>query len=95
MGKVLRKIVYLAKTEAVLFIAGTAAVLSMYWVPPSLAYLDYIDFSVIALLFCLMTVVAGFQHSGVFFSIAQKILTKVTDTRVLAYVLVFFCFFNH
>jgi len=27
---VLRKIVYLAKTEAVLFIAGTAAVLSMY-----------------------------------------------------------------
>lgn len=94
MKKVLRKIASLVKTETILFMAGIVAILSMFWVPPSLAYLDYIDFSVITLLFCLMTVVAGFQHSGVFFLIAQKILTRITNTRALAYVLVFLCFFS-
>lgn len=94
MKKVSQKIIFLVKNETILFLAGTAAVLSMLWVPPSLAYLEYIDFGVIALLFCLMTVVAGFQHSGVFFLIAQKILKRITNTRALASVLVFLCFFT-
>lgn len=94
MGKVLQKMVVLVKTETILVIAGAGAILSMFLVPPSIAYLGYIDFGVISLLFCLMTVVAGFQRSGVFLLVAGKILKKVTDTRTLAYVLVFFCFFS-
>lgn len=94
MSKVWRKILTLFKTETVLLLAGGAAILSMFWVPPSFAYLDYIDYSVIALLFCLMTVVAGFQHSGVFFFLAKKILKRIGNTRALASVLVFFCFFT-
>ncbi|HEY8392240.1 MAG TPA: SLC13 family permease [Capillibacterium sp.] len=94
MGKGLRKMVLLLKTETVLCIAGAVAILSMFWVPPSRAYLDYIDFSVLALLFCLMTVVAGFQRSGFFFLVAQKILARIDNMRALARVLVFLCFFS-
>ena len=49
------------KNELVLVIAAMAALVSMLFVPVSAAYMEYFDWQVLALLFCLMTVVAGFQ----------------------------------
>ena len=43
------------RKEPVLFIAALAALLSMIAVPPSAAYLGYVDVRVLCLLFCLMT----------------------------------------
>lgn len=94
MNQVLRKMILLVKKETVLCLAGAAAILSMFWVPPSRAYLDYLDLRVLALLFCLMTVVAGFQRSGFFALVAQKILARISNTQALARVLVFLCFFS-
>lgn len=48
------------KKEAVLAIAALCALVSALFVPPSLAYVDYLDLRVLCLLFCLMVVVAGF-----------------------------------
>ena len=65
--------------EPVLSIAAVAAALSMLLVPPSAAYLGYIDVRVLCLLFCLMAVVLGFQSCGVFAALAlfRRDLLKV------------------
>ena len=62
------------KKEAVLAIAALCALVSALFVPPSLAYVDYLDLRVLCLLFCLMVVVAGFRSSGVFSVLAQRLL---------------------
>lgn len=49
------------KKEPVLSAAAVLAVLSMFFVAPSPEYLSYIDFRTLALLFSLMTVVAGLE----------------------------------
>jgi Na+/H+ antiporter NhaD/arsenite permease-like protein len=82
------------KAEAVLCISGIAAVLSMFFLPPSLEYLTYIDFRVLSLLFCLMAVVAGFNKTGVFLLLSEKLLNKVANIRSLSFALIMLCFFS-
>ncbi len=81
------------KEQPVLVVSALCAIISAFWVPPSKAYLEYIDFRVLILLFGLMAVMAGFQKIGVFSAIAGKLLERVRDTRMLAGVLVNLCFF--
>ena len=57
-------------------------------------YLSYIDYRVLALLFCLMTVMEGFKSTGFFAAVAGKLLEKVKTFRQLYLVLVFLCFFT-
>ena len=80
--------------EAVLCIAALAAGITMLFVPPSPDYLDYIDFRVLALLFCLMAVVAGYNKTGVFVLLSEKILMRVANVRSITLVLVLLCFFS-
>ena len=89
-----RKIVNFAKKETVLFAAVLLAFGSMVCVPPDLQYLSYIDYRVLALLFCLMTVMEGFKSTGFFAAVAGKLLEKVKTFRQLYLVLVFLCFFT-
>lgn len=79
--------------EIVFCVASLLAVLSMLVVPPSAAYVEYIDFRVLALLFCLMIVVAGFTNAGVFEKLMNVLVGIVHNTRQLAIVLVMACFF--
>lgn len=89
-----RKIVSFAKKETVLFAAVLLAFGSMVCVPPDMQYLSYIDYRVLALLFCLMTVMEGFKSTGFFAAVAGKLLEKVKTFRQLYLVLVFLCFFT-
>ena len=86
-------IVSFVKREAVGCIALLCALVSMIFVPPSAAYLGYIDFRVLALLFCLMAVVAGLQDCGLFAVLAQKLLTGKKRMRFISLVLVLLPFF--
>ncbi len=88
-----QKMIDFIKKEAVLFVALLLAVVSMFFVPPDREYLLYIDYHVLAILFSLMTVMAGFQQTGVFSDIAQTLLKHAKNLRVLAYFMVFLCFF--
>lgn len=81
------------KKEIVLVIAALLAIASAFLVPPCAAYADYIDFRVLALLFCLMAVVAGFKKIGLFDAASDKLTAKVKSTKGLAFVLVNLCFF--
>mgnify|MGYP002610858455 CR=1 FL=1 len=87
-----RVIVYL-KRETVLCIAVFLAVISMFFVRPDRAYAEYIDTRVLALLFCLMTIMEGFKKTGLFEQMANTLLKKVHTFRQLMLVLVGLCFF--
>lgn len=91
---VLKKLLEMIKKEAVPAIALVCALTSMLFVPPSAAYLGYIDFRVLALLFCLMAVVAGFQDCGVFAVLAQKLLSGRRSLRFVTLALVLLPFFT-
>ena len=76
------------KKEPVLSAATVAALVSAFFVKPSAAYLDYIDFSVIILLFCLMTVVAGLMKTKLFDCISAGILRSSDKCRTVGILLV-------
>lgn len=74
--------------------AALAAVISMFFVAPSADYLGYIDFHVLALLFSLMIVIAGWKKSGVFSLIESFLLANARNERLLAALLSAVCFFT-
>lgn len=82
------------KKEIVFMVAIVLAVISAFLVPPSMAYAEYIDFRVLALLFCLMLIVAGVKEQGIFRRLGERLITRVKDVRQLELVLSGLCFFS-
>ena len=82
------------RREAVLVTAAVCAAVSAAAVPPSAAYLDYMDLRVLCLLLCLMAVVAGLQSCGVFLVLSQRLLAGEKNVRVLQLLLVLLPFFS-
>jgi len=89
----MKKIIELFQKETVLCIAVLLAVISSFIILPDKEYAGYIDFRTLAILFCLMSVMAGLQQLGVFRMIAQKLLARVTGSGQLISLLVLLCFF--
>lgn len=81
------------KREPVLCIAAVCAAASVALNPPSADYLNYIDWRVLTLLFCLMAVVAGLQECGVFAVLAQRLLAGERRMRFVTLALVLLPFF--
>lgn len=82
------------KKEAVLTIAMMLAVISAFFVRPDKEYIGYIDFRTLAILFCLMAVMAGLQQIGLFQYVAEKLLKRVKHIRGIVCILVMLCFFS-
>lgn len=80
------------KKEAVLSIAFLLAIISAFIVHPDKEYIGYIDFRTLAILFCLMAVMAGLQQIGLFNYVAEKLLQKVKKIRGLISILIMLCF---
>ena len=87
-----KKIIDFIKSETVLCVACILAVISVCIVPPDKKYAGYIDYRVIALLFCLMTIMQGFISTGLFAKFARMLLDKVKTFRQLMVALVMLCF---
>lgn len=81
------------KKEKVLCIAWVLAIVSMFIVHPDKAYINYVDVRVLALLFCLMLLVKGFQRIGLFDVLIQKVFSHIKGSRGLSQVLILLCFF--
>ena len=92
--RMLQKIKELLKEETVLTIAAILAIISMFVIPPDAEYIGYVDIRVLALLFCLMLAMAGFQEEGIFKALAEALLSKAKNYRQLCLILVFLCFFS-
>lgn len=88
------KLICFFKRETVLCAAFALAALSALFVHPDMEYVGYVDFRTLAILFCLMGVMAGLQKSGVFQCIAQALLRRVSRAWQLMLILVLLCFFS-
>ena len=88
------KLIRFVKQEAVLSVAAVLAVVSAFFVPPDEAYLGYIDYRTLAILFSLMTVMAGLRQQGVFDRMGRALLALTGGTLQLVLVLVGLCFFG-
>lgn len=82
------------KQETVLSVAIVLAVISAFFVRPDKQYISYIDFRTLAILFSLMTVMAGLQRHGVFDRMGQKMITHAGGILQIVFVLVGLCFFG-
>lgn len=89
----MKKILYFIKKETVLSIAVVLAVISVFFVTPDREYISYIDFRTLAILFCLMSIVAGLRNIGVFDKLAERLLAKVHGIGGVTVILICLCFF--
>ena len=89
-----KKFLAWCRGEVVLLTAAVCAAVSAIAVPPSAAYLGYIDLRVLCLLLCLMAVVAGLQRCGVFLVLSQRLLAGEKNVRLLQLLLVLLPFFS-
>ena len=81
------------RREPVLLIAALAALISCFFVPPDAGYASYLDFRTLALLYCLMTVVAGLRQAGLFAHLAHTLCEKAGSVRAIGLLLVLLSFF--
>ena len=81
------------KKETVFCISFLLAAVSLLAVPVDREYLAYPDYRTLALLFCLMMVVAGFQSLGIFTLLGKLLLRKAGSSRGISILLVLLCFF--
>lgn len=82
------------KREAVFSIAFVAAFLSAFFNPPSLSWIEAIDFRTLALLFSLMGVSEGLKESGLFDSAGGMLIRKAGNTRLLSFSLLLIVFIS-
>lgn len=88
----MKRVIQFCRQEAVLTIAVILAVCSMFVIHPDAGYVSYIDFRTLAILFCLMTIVAGLQKIGIFDRMAEALLEKVNGVTGIVMILVLLCF---
>ena len=90
----MKKLIQFIKNEIVLVVSLLAAVVTMFFVPPSADYIEYINFSVISLLFCLMLVVSGVMETNLFGVVSERMLFVTKSERAVTIVLVAVTFFS-
>lgn len=71
-----------------LVVSAAAALVTMFFVPPSIAYLDYFNWHTLACLFSILAVIAAIDSSGLLEFVAHSLVQHVTSTRTLVIALV-------
>ena len=89
----MKRIKSFIKNDTVLFISAILALVSMAVVPPDAAYTEYIHWSTLSTLMCLMLVMTGLRELGVFRYFGRQLLRKRNHARSVVIVLVSLCFF--
>ena len=77
----------------VLSVSAVLAAASAFLVPPSAAYLGYIDFRVLSLLWCLMAVAAGMRKAGAFEALCIRLLGLSKNSRGISLIMILIAFF--
>lgn len=85
--------ILLIQKEPVLTAASILALISVFFIPPDLAYFNYIDFKTLLCLFCLMTSLKGIEREGLLNAVSIKLSSGMKDLKPLIFLLVFTSFF--
>lgn len=90
--KELSLLAVIIKNNVVFFVALTAALLTMFIIPPDEKYIGYFDFKTLAWLFCTLAVVNALKSIGFFGYIAGKIIIRAGNLRIATLLLVYITF---
>lgn len=90
----MKKILAFMKREAVLTVSGVLALVSVFIVPPDKNYISYCNFSVLALLFCLMAIIEGVRRCALFEILTQNLTKRIKTEKHLILALCLTCFFS-
>lgn len=82
---------FIAK-NVVLYIAIFLAAITIFFVPPSLQYLDYFDFKTLTCLFCTLSVICALRNIHFFTYLAEKIIKITGNLRIAVIALVYITF---
>ena len=82
------------RREIVFVIALAAAAVTAFFNPPSMTWIDAIDFRTLSLLFSLMGISEGLKASGLFDSAAGVMMKRAGDTRKLSLLLLVIVFIS-
>ena len=80
------------KKNVVTVVAVVAALITMCFVPPDEAYLDYFDLKTLTCLFCVLAVVCALKNIRFFYILAQKIVQLFRNARNAVLALVYITF---
>ena len=94
MVQLMDKIINFFKKEIIFSISLILAIISCFFVQPTISYLNYINWDTILLLLVIMIVVEILKNLSVFEMLVRKLLTKISNARQLVLVLVFTCFLS-
>lgn len=89
-----QKITQFFENEKILLISAAIALLTIIFVPVDYYYLEYINLSVLCLLFSLMAVIAGLTACNAFQWLAASLLKISKNGRILSIILIMLPFFS-
>ncbi|MCR5618440.1 MAG: citrate transporter [Clostridiales bacterium] len=89
----MRTVINSIKNNAILYISGLLAVISCFFVVPDSGYVSYINFKVLAILFCLMLIVAALVRIGTFDVLTGMLLKRISSHRGISLLLTMLSFF--
>ncbi|MFH0992919.1 MAG: citrate transporter, partial [bacterium] len=84
----MKKVLQFFWKDKVFLIAFVLAVVSCFFIPPSQAYLGYINTKVLVIMFSLMIAVAGLYEANFFSFIAINLVSKFYSIKWIALVIV-------
>lgn len=79
--------------DKVFLIAFVIAIITMFFVPPSMAYFDYINYKVLVVMLTIMLAVSGIFDSHFFYFVATKLVMHLKNTRFIAFSIIITTFF--
>ncbi|MBR3113635.1 MAG: hypothetical protein IKH29_08030 [Methanobrevibacter sp.] len=94
MDKLIDKGFDFFKKEIIFSISLILAIISCFFVKPSINYLGYINWETIVLLFVIMLIVEILKNLAIFEILVRKLLTRIGNARELVLILVFICFLS-
>lgn len=89
---IMQKVLRFVKKNVVLTVATVAALITCFFVPPSVAYIEYFDFRTLACLFITLAVVCALRQIRFFAILARRIVQMTGSLRMLALALVYITF---
>ena len=88
----MKRIVTFAKTNVVMLIAASLAMITAFIVPPDREYVEYFDFKTLTCLFTVLAVVCALRNVRFFYTLAEKIVKHFKNARIAVLALVYITF---
>ncbi len=89
---VIRNTTSFLRKNVVMVVALTAALITMFLVPPDREYLGYFDIKTLTCLFCVLAVVCALKNIRFFYILAQQIVRLFRNARMAILALVYITF---